>query len=369
MHQGRPHAVTCRKAACAMNASRFKAPLMAAVGIGVWRRRSARLAAKARISPARSLSSPAARAGSACNSPASSPAPAARSPSARGTRTNSHAPRPTCGAHGAEVFTHTVRCGRTAGRWSRRSARRHSHFGRIDILVNNAGIIQAGPIEAMTVADFEAGDGRHVLGNALRDAGGRCRRCARGGAARSSTSPRSAARSACRTCCPMARQSSRRRASPRGCAPNSPATASRSRPSRPASCARAAIATRCSRATRKPSSPGSASAIPCPSRRSMSSRRRARSSRRRGAGRRSASSPCPASVAARFHGLFPALTTDMLGIVNRFLPRANGETGHAEPGVAVLEREPERRSARCRVGRGQYRQRSASTGNGDCFRA
>ncbi len=29
------------------------------------------------------------------------------------------------------------------------------HFGRIDILVNNAGIIQAGPIETMTVEDFE----------------------------------------------------------------------------------------------------------------------------------------------------------------------------------------------------------------------
>lgn len=29
------------------------------------------------------------------------------------------------------------------------------HFGRIDILVNNAGIIQVGPLSAMTVADFE----------------------------------------------------------------------------------------------------------------------------------------------------------------------------------------------------------------------
>ncbi|MCA1666531.1 MAG: SDR family NAD(P)-dependent oxidoreductase, partial [Thermomicrobia bacterium] len=30
-----------------------------------------------------------------------------------------------------------------------------AHFGRLDILVNNAGIIQAGPIETMTIADFE----------------------------------------------------------------------------------------------------------------------------------------------------------------------------------------------------------------------
>src|SRR5947209_6114564 len=29
-----------------------------------------------------------------------------------------------------------------------------AHFGRIDILVNNAGIIQAGPLEDMTLADF-----------------------------------------------------------------------------------------------------------------------------------------------------------------------------------------------------------------------
>jgi short-subunit dehydrogenase len=31
----------------------------------------------------------------------------------------------------------------------------HDHFGRIDILVNNAGLIQVGPIEVMTVADFQ----------------------------------------------------------------------------------------------------------------------------------------------------------------------------------------------------------------------
>ena len=29
------------------------------------------------------------------------------------------------------------------------------HFGRIDILVNNAGVIQVGPLEAITIADFE----------------------------------------------------------------------------------------------------------------------------------------------------------------------------------------------------------------------
>lgn len=49
----------------------------------------------------------------------------------------------------------------------------------------------------------------------------------------------------------------------------------------------------------------------------------------------------PMSAAARFHGLFPALTTDILGLVNRVLPRAGDRTGPAEPGVAVLDRVPD----------------------------
>src|ERR1700685_2465441 len=30
-----------------------------------------------------------------------------------------------------------------------------AHFGRIDILVNNAGLIKVGPIESMTLSDFD----------------------------------------------------------------------------------------------------------------------------------------------------------------------------------------------------------------------
>jgi NAD(P)-dependent dehydrogenase (short-subunit alcohol dehydrogenase family) len=38
------------------------------------------------------------------------------------------------------------------------------HFGRIDVLVNNAGVIQVGPIEVMTVADYEEAMKTHFWG-------------------------------------------------------------------------------------------------------------------------------------------------------------------------------------------------------------
>lgn len=38
------------------------------------------------------------------------------------------------------------------------------HFGRIDVLVNNAGVIQVGPIEVMTVADYEEAMRTHFWG-------------------------------------------------------------------------------------------------------------------------------------------------------------------------------------------------------------
>src|ERR687890_1601887 len=38
------------------------------------------------------------------------------------------------------------------------------HFGRVDVLVNNAGVIQVGPLEVMTLEDFEQAMNVHFWG-------------------------------------------------------------------------------------------------------------------------------------------------------------------------------------------------------------
>jgi NAD(P)-dependent dehydrogenase (short-subunit alcohol dehydrogenase family) len=56
--------------------------------------------------------------------------------------------------HGAETLS--IVCDVTDRRQVENMINRAlQHFGRIDILVNNAGAIQVGPIQSMTVADFE----------------------------------------------------------------------------------------------------------------------------------------------------------------------------------------------------------------------
>jgi short-subunit dehydrogenase len=43
-------------------------------------------------------------------------------------------------------------------------AKSHNHFGRIDVLVNNAGVIEVGPFEVMTLEDFGAAMDTHFWG-------------------------------------------------------------------------------------------------------------------------------------------------------------------------------------------------------------
>jgi len=46
----------------------------------------------------------------------------------------------------------------------------------------------------------------------------------------------------------------------------------------------------------------------------------------------------PASLAARFHGLFPGLTADLLGLVARVLPSGNGDGTGMTRGMEIQER-------------------------------
>jgi NAD(P)-dependent dehydrogenase (short-subunit alcohol dehydrogenase family) len=46
----------------------------------------------------------------------------------------------------------------------------------------------------------------------------------------------------------------------------------------------------------------------------------------------------PANLLARFHGLFPGLTADILSLVNRLLPRADGAPTQRERGMEIHER-------------------------------
>jgi short-subunit dehydrogenase len=51
----------------------------------------------------------------------------------------------------------------------------------------------------------------------------------------------------------------------------------------------------------------------------------------------------PAALLARFHGLFPGLTTNLLGLVNRVLPRPGAETPGSAPSTAERGMDVQRR--------------------------
>ena len=66
-------------------------------------------------------------------------------------------------ARGAEV--HAFPCDVTdraqVAEWVRVA---HDHYGRVDVLINNAGVIEVGPVEAQTLADFEEAMRTHFWG-------------------------------------------------------------------------------------------------------------------------------------------------------------------------------------------------------------
>ena len=99
-------------------------------------------------------------------------------------------------------------------------------FGRLDILVNNAGIIQVGPVETMNVVDFQHAMAVNFWGTVYASLAASEVMKNQGIAAASSTSPRSAARWRCPTCCLTTARSSRRWGSARGCGPSWPASGS-----------------------------------------------------------------------------------------------------------------------------------------------
>jgi NAD(P)-dependent dehydrogenase (short-subunit alcohol dehydrogenase family) len=238
----------------------------------------------------------------------------------------------------AEVFT--VPCDvADRGQMERAIADATRHFGRIDVLVNNAGIIQAGPIEAMTVADFEQAMGVMFWGTLYATLAVLPQmRARRGGAIVNITSvggkiavphllPYGAAKFAATGFSEGLRaELARDGIRVTTIAPGLLRTGGH----------RNALFKGNKEAEFSWFSLGDT--LPFAALDVEQAAREIVEAARRGQAERILS--LPMSVAARFHGLFPALTTDILGLVNRGLPRADGRSGPAEPGVSVLDRVP-----------------------------
>jgi NAD(P)-dependent dehydrogenase (short-subunit alcohol dehydrogenase family) len=215
------------------------------------------------------------------------------------------------------------------------------HFGRIDLLVNNAGIIQAGPIDAMTVADFEQAMGVMFWGTLYATLAVLPQmRARRGGTIVNVTSvggkismphllPYGAAKFAATGFSEGLRaELARDGIKVTTIAPGLLRTGGH----------RNALFKGNKEAEFSWFSLGDT--LPFAALDVEQAAREIVAAAQRGQAERILS--LPASLVARFHGLFPALTADILGLVNRVLPRANGNTGPAEPGVAVLNRTPDK---------------------------
>ena len=240
--------------------------------------------------------------------------------------------------HSTEVFT--IPCDvAKRGQIEQAIAEATRHFGRIDVLVNNAGIIQAGPIAAMTVADFEAAMGTMFWGTLYTTLAVLPQmRARRAGTIVNVTSvggkismphllPYGAAKFAATGFSEGLRaELARDGISVTTIAPGLLRTGGH----------RNALFKGNKEAEFSWFSLGDT--LPFAALNVEQAAREIVAAARRGDAERILS--LPTSIAARFHGLFPALTTDILGIVNRFLPHADDASGPAEPGVAVLEREP-----------------------------
>ena len=92
-----------------------------------------------------------------------------------------------------------------------------SRWGDVDVLINNAGIIEVGPLDTMTVEDFQRSMDTHCWG-ALHTVLAVLPGMRRRGWDGSLTSPRWGASAPCRTCCRTRRASSRSSGFPTVCA-------------------------------------------------------------------------------------------------------------------------------------------------------
>lgn len=237
-------------------------------------------------------------------------------------------------ARGAQVLT--IPCDVTIEEQARRAVETTiGHYGRLDILVNNAGIIQVGPVETMTLTDFGAAINVmfwgtvHMTLAALphfleRGSGRIVNITSIGGKA---SVPHLLPYNSAKFATVGFSEGLRAELKPRGIqvttiVPGLMRTGSYLNAlfSTPGDSAWFGVSA---------SAPGI----------TMSARRAARQivmATRRGEAERVLT--IPANLLAVFHGLFPGITSDMLGLVNRLLPRGQGDQAKTPGSEAAVNR-------------------------------